>query len=82
MLPSERVAEICAELGMPCRPAVEVPESDWERWLEHFDHPGPRPEPRTCARCGAAMRLRSGRYGKLWGCSNYPECDYTEDADD
>jgi hypothetical protein len=28
----------------------------------------------TCPRCGSLMRQRSGRYGKFWGCSQYPRC--------
>jgi len=27
-----------------------------------------------CPRCGAPMVLRSGRYGKFYGCSRYPDC--------
>lgn len=27
-----------------------------------------------CPRCGAKMVLRSGRYGKFYGCSRYPYC--------
>jgi DNA topoisomerase-1 len=28
----------------------------------------------TCEKCGKAMRVRVGRYGKFLGCSGYPEC--------
>ncbi|MBK1655942.1 topoisomerase DNA-binding C4 zinc finger domain-containing protein [Allochromatium vinosum] len=28
----------------------------------------------TCPYCGSSMRLRSGRYGQFWGCSQYPGC--------
>ena len=28
----------------------------------------------NCPRCGSAMRQRSGRYGRFWGCSRYPRC--------
>nr|WP_237400649.1 topoisomerase DNA-binding C4 zinc finger domain-containing protein [Rhodovulum sulfidophilum] len=28
----------------------------------------------SCPRCGSAMRQRSGRYGRFWGCSRYPSC--------
>ena len=30
-----------------------------------------------CPRCGALLVLRQGRYGKFYGCSNYPRCHYT-----
>ena len=28
----------------------------------------------TCPRCGGALVIRNGRYGKFSGCSNYPKC--------
>jgi restriction system protein len=28
----------------------------------------------VCEKCGSKMRLVSGRFGKFWGCSNYPTC--------
>ena len=34
-----------------------------------------------CPECGGEMRLKSGRYSKFWGCSNYPKCCFTCDAD-
>ena len=27
-----------------------------------------------CPRCDGAMKLRTGRYGRFWGCVNYPDC--------
>ena len=27
-----------------------------------------------CPNCGSSMLLRSGKYGKFYGCSNYPNC--------
>ena len=30
-----------------------------------------------CPKCGAQLVLRQGRYGKFYGCSNYPRCHYT-----
>lgn len=29
---------------------------------------------KTCPICGAPMKLRKGRYGNFFGCSNYPNC--------
>lgn len=33
-----------------------------------------------CPRCGGKLVLRNGRYGKFWGCSNYPRCRFTRNA--
>lgn len=34
-----------------------------------------------CPYCGGEMRLKSGRYGKFWGCPNFPKCYFTCDSD-
>lgn len=34
-----------------------------------------------CPRCGGELVLRSGKYGEFYGCSNYPSCKYTIEAD-
>ena len=39
------------------------------------------PLPRViCADCGADMALRDSRYGKFWGCTNFPDCRGTHGA--
>lgn len=30
-----------------------------------------------CPRCGGTLILRNGKYGKFYGCSNYPKCRFT-----
>jgi len=30
-----------------------------------------------CPKCGGTLVLRSGKYGRFYGCSNYPRCRYT-----
>lgn len=34
---------------------------------------------RKCPRCGGELRLRNGKYGQFYGCSNYPNCRFTQD---
>lgn len=34
-----------------------------------------------CPRCGAPLILRNGKYGKFYGCSNYPKCRFTKDLE-
>jgi len=29
-----------------------------------------------CPRCGGQLVERNGKYGKFWGCSNYPKCKF------
>lgn len=33
---------------------------------------------KICPECGSVMKLRKGRYGMFWGCSNYPKCNHIE----
>ena len=33
-----------------------------------------------CPRCGAKLVRRHGRYGDFYGCSNFPDCRYTQDT--
>lgn len=35
-----------------------------------------------CPVCGLEMILRDGKFGKFWGCSNYPKCHGTEQWED
>lgn len=30
-----------------------------------------------CPKCGGQLVLRKGQYGRFYGCSNYPKCNYT-----
>lgn len=36
---------------------------------------------KTCPKCKAAMRLRTGSKGQFWGCTSYPECKHTEQVE-
>jgi DNA topoisomerase-1 len=56
----------------------------FEKQLEQAERrmPEVKPEPkelgRDCPECGNPLIIRHGRYGKFIGCSNFPECRYTE----
>ena len=34
----------------------------------------------ACPKCNGKLTLKTGRYGKFYGCSNYPDCRYTENV--
>lgn len=36
------------------------------------------PNTKYCAICKAPMKLRNGKYGQFYGCSNFPKCEYKE----
>ncbi|MCQ2977588.1 MAG: topoisomerase DNA-binding C4 zinc finger domain-containing protein, partial [archaeon] len=33
---------------------------------------------KICPKCGSKLVKRFGKFGKFWGCSNYPKCKYTK----
>ncbi len=35
-------------------------------------------ENNICPRCGSELVEKSGKYGKFWACSNYPNCKFTK----
>ena len=35
-------------------------------------------ETRVCPECGKPMKIRTGKYGKFWGCTGYPDCKHIE----
>ncbi len=32
----------------------------------------------VCPKCGGTLQLRNGKFGKFYGCSNFPKCRYTK----
>lgn len=36
---------------------------------------------KKCPKCGGLLKLKSGKYGRFYGCMNYPSCGYTEKFD-
>lgn len=53
------------------RPLDDDKSSDAENGEEAEDHG-------TCDKCGSALLVRSGRYGKFYACSAYPKCKFTK----
>jgi DNA topoisomerase I len=51
--------------------------SSWELEQGHFKLKGYDGPSLTCDKCGAEMQLKSGRFGKYFGCSRAPECKNT-----
>lgn len=36
---------------------------------------------RQCGECSGFLEKREGQYGEFYGCTNYPDCEYTENID-
>lgn len=46
--------------------------------IEGYNNKTYNPNIRYCVRCKAPLRIKNGKYGKFYGCSNFPKCNYTE----
>jgi len=31
----------------------------------------------VCAKCGSPMKQRTGKFGRFFGCTRYPQCTFT-----
>jgi hypothetical protein len=53
---------------------------NWEDGMIHmfpFSHKNKQSKPSgpgKCPLCGAATKLKEGKFGKFYGCTKYPEC--------
>ena len=82
-----RMEEELDEVAEGTRPWAEVIREFYgpfhaqvERATEHMPEVRSEPEQldRSCPESGHPLVVRFGRYGKFIGCSNFPECRYTE----
>ena len=51
------------------QPFTEVTQEEKQQHIEDLQT--------KCPFCGSPLVLRSGKYGRFWGCSTYPRCRYT-----
>ena len=60
---------------------ISTSESDRKVHLDNVYHNKERRDSVVacgkCPKCGGNLVLRDGRYGRFYGCSNYPRCKYT-----
>ena len=60
---------------------ISTDETDREHHLENVGRSKARRDEAVangkCPLCGGNLVLREGKYGKFYGCSNYPKCNYT-----
>ena len=47
-----------------------------EQKLKHINEIKERTEGTICPFCGSELKLKNGKYGQFYGCSNYPRCKY------
>jgi DNA topoisomerase-1 len=68
LIDTHRRLHICG--NSPDCPGYEVETGEFR--IKGYDGPVIQ-----CDRCGADMELKTGRYGKFFGCTNYPDCTNT-----
>ena len=68
LIDAQRCLHICA--NNPDCPAYEIEHGSFK--IKGYDGPVI-----TCDKCGADMQLKTGRFGKYFSCTAYPECKNT-----
>lgn len=61
--------KILEDFYQPFEKKLEKKYKEVEKKVEKTD--------KKCPECGASLVIRMGRYGRFYGCSNFPKCKYT-----
>lgn len=62
------------EMYSKLQPQINVTIEAKEKHVEEIKE---RTEGTVCPLCGGQLKLRSGKHGSFYGCSNYPKCRFT-----
>jgi DNA topoisomerase-1 len=69
--------EVLEEFYGPFAAALEEAQAAAQETTISVPQRKAEPTGEPCPRCGGDVVVRSGKYGKFKGCSNYPECEWT-----
>lgn len=69
--------EVLEEFYGPFATAVEGARAAAREETVSVPQPNAAPKGEECPRCSGDIVVRSGKYGKFKGCSNYPKCKWT-----
>ena len=77
IIPRKDVALIYNRLSKICFDGEEIENSHIQSIEDRFLEKEMTLREGRCPRCGGVLKLRNGKYGPFYGCSNYPKCDFT-----
>jgi len=65
------------------KPIVLINQFDLVKYIHRAENKGFDSKPQIevnskCPECGGVLVERDGKFGKFFGCSNYPKCTYTQ----
>jgi len=75
-LDEEDIVEVAKEV-FEAKEVIDISTAPPEETPEPRFNEGVSPD-QVCAKCGAVMVTKNGRYGSFWACPNYPECKFTQ----
>lgn len=78
---SEQVEELCSSIIDANIDDKSERKSHKQNVRQHVDAVQSKIKAGICPRCGGTLVLRLGKYGKFYGCSNYPKCKFTQKVD-
>ena len=79
IIPTENVAAIYDRLNKLILSSEEAEAKHIQSIGERFSRKENALREGRCPRCGGILKLRNGKYGAFYGCSNYPRCKFTQD---
>ena len=80
IIPERNVSEIFNRLSSLCLNGEEMENRHVQSIRERLAEKEIALQQGRCPRCGGRIKLRKGRYGAFYGCSNYPKCRFTSDV--
>ena len=80
IIPERNVSAIFNRLSSLCLNEEEMENRHVQSIRERLTEKEIALQQGRCPRCGGRLKLRKGRYGAFYGCSNYPKCRFTSDV--
>ncbi len=74
----ENTKKIASELKLMAKKQNIKQSTHKKNIQKNLNHRNALSQKLICPNCGAKLILRTGKYGKFYGCSNYPKCRYTK----
>lgn len=78
IIPSEEVERIYNRINKTNLVGTDKGNRHVETVKENVDRKESLRRQGKCPKCGGNLILRDGKYGRFYGCSNYPNCKYTQ----
>ena len=77
IIPEKDVSLIFDKISKMDLNGIEIEKRHIQSIEERYEEQEVTIQGGKCPRCGGQLKLRNGKYGQFYGCSNYPQCRFT-----